>query len=146
MKHTGNQLEIIGQKYHLIIILFDSCLFHSQFCWCHQCHFAVNIFNSTGWHFLPPTCCVSNSPGHHSTQAETLVNAAVGGVLRIEMRPCPCDEFSEEVLQLPTRATWWWPADAGGGMHSNVSWSRNYLLCHLRRPLSPSIDLSQLLD
>ena len=34
----------------------------------------------------------------------------------------------------------------GGGMHSNVSWSRNYLLCHLRRPLSPSIDLSQLLD
>ena len=36
--------------------------------------------------------------------------------------------------------------DEGGGMHSNVSWSRNYLLCHLRRPLSPSIDLSQLLD
>ena len=130
-----------------IISSSSSCLFYSKFCWCLQCHFAVNIFNSTGWHLLPPTCCVSNSPGHHSTHdAERLVNAAVAGVLRIEMRPCPCDEFSEEVLQLPTRATWWWPADAGGGMHSNVSWSRNYLLCHLRRPLSPSIDLSQLLD
>ena len=44
--------------------------------------------------------------------------------------------YSSRPMAAPACRCWW----------RNVSWSRKYLLCHLRRPLSPPIDLSQLLD